>query len=231
MEPVKGEFFGEVEKENRFDKIIEKEVEEVVPQLLGQTYVHQGSQPGPSTGPKIRHTVSFAVDHMDQTLPLPVTSPGPSVATGLSRKRMSSSRSIRTRINYEGRPNFIRQPTSRVGSFISTRTGKSGVSSIFSSEDIVLLPATMPPKFSIYDIFPFTMFVKPLSETGMELDGQKAARYRAKTNLMNHNVPLEVLFYLVSTTSYVDILILMIIPELLHSRTHSKKVNRDTCRK
>jgi hypothetical protein len=56
----------------------------------------------------------------------------------------------------------------------------------------------MPPKFSIYDVFPFTMLVKPLSGTGKELDGQNAARYRARSNLMNHNVPLEILFYLVS---------------------------------
>lgn len=70
----------------------------------------------------------------------------------------------------------------------------------------VLLPSRNPPRFSIFDIFPFTTLVKPLTKRGFELGGKTAQRARAKLGLgrgiegdvVSHNIPLEITLYLVS---------------------------------
>ncbi|KAH7907058.1 Bestrophin, RFP-TM, chloride channel-domain-containing protein [Hygrophoropsis aurantiaca] len=70
-----------------------------------------------------------------------------------------------------------------------------------------LLPAQMPPKYSVFDIFPFSLLVKLLSRRGLEVSGRKAARLRAagmgRPNPAggSHNVPLEVSLYLSSYIS------------------------------
>jgi putative membrane protein len=70
-----------------------------------------------------------------------------------------------------------------------------------------LLPSRNPPKFSIFDIFPFTMLVKPLTKRGVKLGGKTAQKARAKmgygrsddvNDVISHNIPLEVSLYLVS---------------------------------
>ncbi|TDL18988.1 UPF0187-domain-containing protein [Rickenella mellea] len=72
-------------------------------------------------------------------------------------------------------------------------------------EELILLPARMPPKYHLFDLFPFSLLVKCLTQRGRELKGKKAARYRAKlmnqsASIVTHNVPLEISLYL---TSYV----------------------------
>lgn len=70
----------------------------------------------------------------------------------------------------------------------------------------ILLPSRNPPQFSIFDIFPFTMLVKPLTKRGMNLGGKTAQRARAKLGMgrgldgdvVSHNIPLEITLYLVS---------------------------------
>lgn len=70
-------------------------------------------------------------------------------------------------------------------------------------EDQGLLPSRMPPKFSYFDVFPFSLLVKLLTHRGKEVKGRKAARLRAKMGpgkrgrIVTHNVPLEITLYLV----------------------------------
>lgn len=63
-----------------------------------------------------------------------------------------------------------------------------------------LLPSRLPPKYHIFDLFPFSLVVKLLTKRGKELKGKKAARYRARLHEAagtTGNIPLEVLLYLV----------------------------------
>lgn len=62
----------------------------------------------------------------------------------------------------------------------------------YKEED--LFPARMPPRYTIFDFFPFSLFVGGLTERGRG-EGRKAARLRAK--MMTHNFPLELSLYLV----------------------------------
>ena len=67
-------------------------------------------------------------------------------------------------------------------------------------EEGLLLPARMPPKYGLFDLFPFSLLVRSLDKKGKELQGKKAARLRAKRRgkQFSHNIPLEISFYLVS---------------------------------
>lgn len=66
-------------------------------------------------------------------------------------------------------------------------------------EESFLIPAYKPPKYGIYDLFPFSLLVRCLSERGKDLKGKKAARVRAqlKQHATSHNLPLELTLYLV----------------------------------
>jgi hypothetical protein len=72
----------------------------------------------------------------------------------------------------------------------------------------VLLPSRNAPKFSMFDLFPFTLLVKPLTKRGFDLGGKTAQRARAKLgfgrgldgDVVSHNIPLEITLYLVITS-------------------------------
>jgi hypothetical protein len=56
----------------------------------------------------------------------------------------------------------------------------------------------MPPKYSLFDLFPFSLLVKALTRSGREVGGVKAARLRARRRgVTSHNIPLEISLYLV----------------------------------
>ncbi|KAG8935197.1 hypothetical protein FRC01_007430 [Tulasnella sp. 417] len=61
-----------------------------------------------------------------------------------------------------------------------------------------LLPSNDPPKWAMFDVFPFSLFIKPLLKKGKTVAGKKAAKLKAKEGNVNHNVPLEITFYLSS---------------------------------
>ncbi|KAK7052508.1 Bestrophin, RFP-TM, chloride channel-domain-containing protein [Favolaschia claudopus] len=69
-----------------------------------------------------------------------------------------------------------------------------------------LLPGRMPPKYHLFDLFPFSLLVRFLTkrENAVEgrgkVKGKKAARLRAKMmgNVGSHNLPLEISLYLSS---------------------------------
>ncbi|KAH7100014.1 UPF0187-domain-containing protein [Auriculariales sp. MPI-PUGE-AT-0066] len=66
-------------------------------------------------------------------------------------------------------------------------------------EDPQLLPASNPPRWHMFDIFPFSLFVRHLTKKGVELKGKRAARIRARIKTKaSHNIPLEISFYLSS---------------------------------
>lgn len=64
-------------------------------------------------------------------------------------------------------------------------------------EEAVLLPAELPPRFSLFDFFPFSIFIRFLQSRDNPLEGKKAARARAKHIVVTRNVPLEISMYLV----------------------------------
>lgn len=83
-------------------------------------------------------------------------------------------------------------------------------------DEVFLLPAKMPPKYHIFDLFPFSLLVKALTNRGKELKGKKAAKLRAKmkSRIISHNLPLEISLYLVR-------------PLITHLRVNT---NQDKCR-
>jgi len=66
-------------------------------------------------------------------------------------------------------------------------------------DESFLMPSHMPPKYGIFDLFPFSLLVKYLSKRGKEVKGKKGARVRAqmKQHAISHNLPLELSLYLV----------------------------------
>ena len=72
---------------------------------------------------------------------------------------------------------------------------------ILSPEDEkFLFPAYMPPKYHLFDLFPFSLLVGILTARGKEVKGKKAAKIRARMrkNAVSHNLPHEISLYLVS---------------------------------
>ncbi|KAJ7457185.1 Bestrophin, RFP-TM, chloride channel-domain-containing protein [Mycena galericulata] len=73
------------------------------------------------------------------------------------------------------------------------------------ADEAFLLPGSMPPKYHIFDLFPFSLLVRGLTKRGREVKGKKAARLRAKMlmeknghGVGSHNLPLEITLYLSS---------------------------------
>lgn len=64
-------------------------------------------------------------------------------------------------------------------------------------DDSFLLPARNPPQFAIFDVFPLSLLIRQLTKRGKDIKGKKAARLRARENVVSHNIPLEVSLYLV----------------------------------
>ncbi|KZV75513.1 UPF0187-domain-containing protein [Peniophora sp. CONT] len=78
--------------------------------------------------------------------------------------------------------------------------GKSSLANDGNIEEY-LLPSRMPPKYSYFDIFPFSLLVRFLTKRGKEVKGKKGARLRAKLRskaVQTHNLPLEISLYLSS---------------------------------
>lgn len=72
--------------------------------------------------------------------------------------------------------------------------------SLGTNAEAYLMPSRMPPQYSFFDLFPFSLLVKLLTKRGKQVKGKKAARMRAKLkqNVVSQNLPLEISLYLVS---------------------------------
>lgn len=60
-----------------------------------------------------------------------------------------------------------------------------------------LLPARDPPPYALFDVFPFSLCVRELVKRGKDVKGRRALRARARDLTINHNIPLEIAFYIV----------------------------------
>ncbi|KAJ6629360.1 Bestrophin, RFP-TM, chloride channel-domain-containing protein [Mycena sp. CBHHK59/15] len=72
-------------------------------------------------------------------------------------------------------------------------------------DESFLMPGSMPPKYHLFDLFPFSLLVRCLTKRGKSVKGKKAARMRAKMLMEkngmgagSHNLPLEISLYLSS---------------------------------
>ncbi|KAG8878375.1 hypothetical protein FRB98_006139 [Tulasnella sp. 332] len=61
-----------------------------------------------------------------------------------------------------------------------------------------LMPSYNPPQYALFDVFPFSLFVKFLSKRGRHVKGKKGAKLRAREGTVSHNIPLELTLYLSS---------------------------------
>lgn len=110
-------------------------------------------------------------------------------------------------------PNSTRFPQASSVSKIHEKSINGGA---YPDEEF-LLPARIPPRWYIFDLFPFSLLVKALTKRGKEVKGKTAAKLRAKlrNDGVSHNLPLEISLYLVrsSFSSFFGVwdLVLMII--------------------
>jgi hypothetical protein len=114
--------------------------------------------------------------------------------------------------------------------------GKASTTHVHTSKmstaeaDGFLLPSRNPPRYSYFDIFPFSLLVKTLTKRGKTVKGKKGALLRAKLHRQSvtHNLPLEISLYLVGLISVGFFLspFLNHTPELVHCRTS----NPQSCR-
>ncbi|RXW20404.1 hypothetical protein EST38_g5459 [Candolleomyces aberdarensis] len=124
----------------------------------------------------IHQRISTSQQHV--TLPMPITSP---------------TKSTRTR------------RTSFAATVMSPKSNKSFLgdkkrSVIPAEEEAALFPASMPPKYTIFDLFPFSLLIGFVSNRGHEVKGKRAARIRMKLlqKTVSHNLPLELTLYMSS---------------------------------
>ncbi|KAF9017082.1 UPF0187-domain-containing protein [Hymenopellis radicata] len=101
----------------------------------------------------------------------------------------------------------VTTPVSRKPVFLEPwkKSSESGRGKVILPKDdeTYLMPASMPPKYHLFDLFPFSLFIKCYTKRGREIKGKKAARLRAKmrNQAISHNLPLEISLYLSSYIS------------------------------
>ncbi|KAI6121146.1 Bestrophin, RFP-TM, chloride channel-domain-containing protein, partial [Pisolithus sp. B1] len=142
------------------------------------------------------HKRPRATSSASQHLPLPSTTPVPQV------------------IQENGVPLNGNQEERKSKSFDGMREKKSSVapSGTWTMDEPDLKPAQVPPKYSVFDFFPFSLLVKMLTKKGKSVKGRKAARVRATmtgdlkakstdrngNSHLDCNVPLALSLYLSS---------------------------------
>ncbi|PPQ98587.1 hypothetical protein CVT26_013770 [Gymnopilus dilepis] len=70
-------------------------------------------------------------------------------------------------------------------------------------DEAYLMPASLPPKWAIFDFFPFSLLVQYMTSQGKSVKGKRGARVRAtlRNSAVGHNLPLELSLYLVCETA------------------------------
>lgn len=144
-----------------------------------------------------------ATSSASQHLPLPSTTPG------------ARPSALSTPLIQENRvPLNGNQEEKKPVSFDGMREKKSSIahSGAWAMDESDLKPARMPPKYSVFDFFPFSLLVKMLTKKGKNVQGRKAARVRASmtgdvkarnaarngNSHLDCNVPLALSLYLSS---------------------------------
>ena len=120
------------------------------------------------------------------------------IETGLAHTALRRSTSRTSRISQ------IPQSPSRMQSFFSPfEERKSPLEADCEDMDMYLHPSRMPPKYHLFDFFPFSLLVKQFERRGWRLKGKKAAKFRARqeqklATVTTHNIPLEITLYMVN---------------------------------
>jgi len=150
----------------------------------------------PQTPPE---TFSSKESHQAHGLGVPVSSRGQSSIT------IATPAIIRQRENATGHllpvPVSLKASGLRRASMLASPMSPNLNRLVLTQEDeACLLPSRLPPKYSLFDLFPFSLFVNYLTNRGKELKGKKAARLRAKLRkrVVSGNLPLEITLYMVS---------------------------------
>ncbi|KZT02826.1 UPF0187-domain-containing protein [Laetiporus sulphureus 93-53] len=96
--------------------------------------------------------------------------------------------------------------TDKLSQFSKQAKGKASMDTtavLATDGEGFLLPAYIPPKYHLLDLFPLSLFVHWLAGRGKDVKGKTAARIRAKlrNKTVTHNLPLEISFYLSSYTA------------------------------
>jgi putative membrane protein len=149
-------------------------------QAAAQRRSSVGSRRGSITASSNQHHGTESAHH----LPLPATSPG-----GAGEKS--------EKVEFLDLP-----PPRRSVNSASSPNGRRAKESL-SEGDGFLLPARNPPRYSYFDLFPFSLLVKVLVKRGKKVKGKKGARLRARLqhHSATHNLPLEISLYLVRSSS------------------------------
>lgn len=139
-----------------------------------------------------------AASSASQHLPLPSTTPGARPSTPSTPL-----------IQENGLPLNGDEERKKSKSFDGMREKKvsTAPSGACTADEFYLKPAEMPPKYSVFDFFPFSLLVKMLTKKGKNVQGRKAARVRATmtrsairngNSHLHYNVPLAISLYLSS---------------------------------
>ncbi|KAG2098703.1 Bestrophin, RFP-TM, chloride channel-domain-containing protein [Suillus discolor] len=104
-------------------------------------------------------------------------------------------------------PNTAPTPSLRVATEKTLHTdGRPQRGVKFSTAPVDLFPAMNPPKYSLLDLFPFSLLVWMLTKDGLRkngaaVKGKRAAKRRATMRSQYYNIPLEISLYLGSYVS------------------------------
>ncbi|KAJ7202053.1 UPF0187-domain-containing protein [Mycena pura] len=148
-------------------------------------------------------------------LPLPATTPGPNPP---SRERKPSIKiterpvppplvvspptALNSPVDEKSGADAALRSSKSVRSIRSAGPGESQKVVLARADEAFLMPGSMPPKYHLFDLFPFSLLVRCLTKRGREIKGKKAARIRAKMlrakETGSHNLPLEISLYLSS---------------------------------
>ncbi|KAF7980066.1 hypothetical protein HWV62_39850 [Athelia sp. TMB] len=141
--------------------------------------------------------------HPAKAAPSPLGSPTvkrfePSAA-GIT-KRVPPALPLPATTPYEKPPHFSPTkrgtiPLSPKAAGLPRRSGEEHNIGINEDDDF-LLPARMPPRYHLFDFFPFSLFIHCMSRDSKKIKGKKAARKRAKMANASENLPLEISLYL-----------------------------------
>jgi predicted membrane chloride channel (bestrophin family) len=134
--------------------------------------------------------------HLVKFLPpyaLPAGLPSTVDVSGMPRSRSSDGTSDDPKMSTEGQ---LPLPVTA-----EPRSPTSGSARVRLGDDSFLLPARIPPEFAIFDVFPFSLLVRQLTKRGKDIKGKKAAKLKARENIVSHNIPLEISLYLSSYVS------------------------------
>ncbi|KAF9456292.1 Bestrophin, RFP-TM, chloride channel-domain-containing protein [Collybia nuda] len=148
--------------------------------------------------PETTTSFDFSISSPRGTDPRNASSPGQS--SFLYQRTYSSAPDLPVPVTTPSlrKPQFLR-PTRNILAHTSPRE-----KIILQRDDEgLLLPAHMPPKYHIFDLFPFSLLIQYFTNRGKEIKGKKAARLRAKMRqkAISHNLPLEISLYLSSYVS------------------------------